>query len=97
MILVGFLFNGRYYKSLKDLQGKTVSIGNQPLPLYMKNSNAHRISVFDTSTLREVFKDSMKLLKRLVKLQNGPPLANEEDEWNETITDIEFFLEENRI
>ena len=31
---VGYLFNGRFYKSMVDLRGKTMSDDNQPQPLF---------------------------------------------------------------
>lgn len=34
MKLEGYLFNGRFYKSLDDLRGKTMSEGNEPKPVY---------------------------------------------------------------
>ncbi|MFT5450561.1 MAG: hypothetical protein ACI9N9_000038 [Enterobacterales bacterium] len=34
--LYGYYFNGRFYKSLEDLRGKTMSQDNQPKPLYIK-------------------------------------------------------------
>lgn len=32
--VAGYLFNGRFYKSLDELKGKTMSKENQPKPLY---------------------------------------------------------------
>jgi len=33
-IIAGYLFNGRYYKNLSDLRGKTMSYDNKPIKLY---------------------------------------------------------------
>ena len=34
MKLAGYLFNGRFYKELDELRGKTMAEGNKPQPLY---------------------------------------------------------------
>ena len=34
----GWLFNGRFYKSLDDLAGRTMSEGNEPVPLYTEGA-----------------------------------------------------------
>lgn len=33
---IGYLFNGKYYKSLDDLRGKTMSEDHEPIPLHSK-------------------------------------------------------------
>ena len=37
MTPIGYLFNGRFYKTLDDMRGKTMSEDNQPLPLYSED------------------------------------------------------------
>lgn len=34
---IGYLFNGRFYKTIEDLRGKTMSEDNQPQPLFTES------------------------------------------------------------
>ena len=35
--IAGYLFNGRFYKTLDDLRGKTMNEENKPIPVYFGN------------------------------------------------------------
>jgi hypothetical protein len=34
---IGYLFNGRFYKTIEDLRGKTMSEDNHPQPLFTES------------------------------------------------------------
>ena len=95
MILAGYLFNGKFYKSLQDLRGKTMSDDIQPVPLYINKDKAEGLHFYDRYAIKNELKASLKLLRDLADLQNGPPLVREEEEWNETITSVYDFLEQH--
>ena len=44
---------------------------------------------------KDKFEQGVKLLRKLVDLQNGPPLYQDTKEWEETMTSVYKFLEEN--
>ena len=48
---IGYLFNGRFYKSIDDLRGKTMSEGNKPIPLHSKQQIIDAYEQGDTCRL----------------------------------------------
>ena len=53
----GWHFNGRFYKALDDLRGRTMSDENQPLPLYLES---YATKTYTPPTDEEIEKESNK-------------------------------------
>lgn len=87
---IGYLFNGRFYKSIDDLRGKTMSEGNEPIPLHSKQQIIDAYTNGEINIVQEVKKNIPELDftytdLSILKIQSGiEPNESAEQYYNET-------------